>query len=706
MSALLHAVLAIEAALTRGEESAFAGSRTEALYLLREPSGRSRSGAPPMPPNPIASRGNEHGEVNTKEMSRYTAPPGSSDSSASSEDSSKTSPVDQPGVFFDVARFWKGVEATQLQVPSPIPHEGGYQLNSEFNGLGASSSTLSGSRSNNADEGSDVERSYRGLARSSSAVEQEIGEWARRAHLDDIAASDDGSASAYSHASAVDLTAIDEELGLSEEVGSSPVTTSHGTRSAVDEFSPPCAPRLPSLPSFSPPCAPRLPSLSENLACELQQHPPQFSKNLDDMKDLRLDSPPPSCSGFTAVEPLSINDGDVIGSDFVEDGYLDVDEDHLGGEGRHIYGSQGRQCSFAESFARRKGLGLRAARGQNSSRDNSASRQEAGGIASFRGPEGDRIKRSIAMAKRHGATLDSAGLIGRASHALVELLDEKKAAASRLTEGTRAFSTVFTADEKDVFGVVVRGALAVIKQRNADKNANKFKKDVGRFELAKTHGGGQVVLHKAKGSGPATKSKKSAAPEPNLLLTQRVLLGTVTKPKSRSKAAGSRNAPAPSIMLITDGKVTGEVGTQKADPGNALSMTPCGPLAKSSSNEIMFIQLPFASALLSVLAALARLDCELIFKRRKNRSGDLRRNFLSENDAATVHARARQDRSNRHFTFSVVVQGSSPTRITFRRPKFIALRRVDDYVDIVLDSKELITEYCTSMWGQGQTEGR
>lgn len=583
-------------------------------------------------------------------------------SSVSSENSGRNS----PGAFFDIAKFWKGAEIAQPGVPSIIP-DGGRAL-PDFATLGASVSALTESQGNSADGGSDFDQGQVGSERPMSPGEIEIGQWAKRAHNQDLEGSDNESGSAYSYASAVDLAAIDAELGLSEGLTLSPVTTDSGVGGSRES---------------SPPPASDMPSV------EVQTRKSDERANLEDMMDLRLDASP--SSSFPAQEVPAHRESDDLESEIIEDGYVDLEEDNLGADGKHIYGSDGRQCSFAESFARRKGLGLRVASERQP--DEPKSRKHKSKETSARG---------AAKGQKPGNTLDAASLIARAADALVELLDEKKAASTRLTEGTRAFSTVFTHDEKEVFGLVVRAALGLIRERASNKDANKFRKDAGKFELAKTQGGGQMVVHRAKSSSTEARSKKKRAPEPSLTLTQRVLLGTVTNRKqNKSGSKGSRSAAGGTVMLVTDGKVPGKPSTHMVDFESARFMTPRGPLTRSSSNETIHIQLPFASTLLSLLAVLARLDCELIFKRRKNRYGDHRRNSaISEHDCATVHARARQDRSNRHFTFSVVVQGSSPAKITFRRPKFIAIRRVDDYVDIVLDSKELMAEYCTSLWGQ------
>lgn len=595
---------------------------------------------------------------------------GTTGSSASSETGGESPEECSRGAFFDVARFWKGAEIAQPGLPSIIPES--VRALSDFARLGASTSTVGGSAGNSANGGSDSEQAQGECERPKSPGETEIGQWASRAHTQDLEGSDDGSGSAYSHASAVDLAGIDAELGLSEGVSLSPVTTG----SAVDRRSPPPPPDMPSLDG---------PAGSDD---EAQMRENRQRASLDDMEDLRLDFSPPST--IHANDEAVVLGTDGFDSQIIGDGYVDLDEDNLGTDGKHIYGSDGRKCSFAESFARKKGLGR------------VATARKASGPK----PKERESKKTVATsteATAQNQKPDSAGLVARATDALVELLDEKKAASARLTEGTRAFSSVFTGDEKEVFGVVVRAALGLIRQRASDRDADKYKKDTGRFELAKTRGGGQMVVHRAKSSSAESKTKKKPVPDLSLALTQRVLLGTATKQKQSKLnpwASGSRGATGGAVMLITDGRVTGTASGRKLDVESAHLMTPRGPLARSSSNETLFIQLPFASALLSVLAALARLDCELIFKRRKNRGGDNRRNAVSEHDCATVHARARQDRSNRHFTFSVVVQGSSPAKISFRRPKFIAIRRVDDYVDIVLDSKELITEYCTSLWGQ------
>lgn len=352
-----------------------------------------------------------------------------------------------------------------------------------------------------------------------------------------------------------------------------------------------------------------------------------------------------------------------------------------------------RRCSFAESFARRDML--------------------------------TTSKRQKASAKRRSKIyggkqqFSAEQIVDRAAAALAELLDQNRLAAQRLTEGTRAFATVFSINEKHVFGSVVRGALHIIRRgsaRTLTPNAtqgDRFKLHsrqlpaAPRTSLEHAEDGSknnQIVALQADHSSAVAKGAhtrrgvKRAVTDADL--ARRILFGVPSGNTKSSEKTASRRSDVPPVMLITDGKSkdTQQASRSEFSRGSTTLVVPKGPLTTSVSNEIMEVHLPFGASLLSILAVLARLDCDLIFKKRKNKSADaIDRRGKS---TAVVHARARQDRSGRNFVFSVLVSGSSPTRITFRRPRFIALRRVDDYVDIVVDGKELISEFCNSMWGR------
>jgi hypothetical protein len=600
--------------------------------------------------------------------------PGSSGSSASSSrtaDRCVDVQLVQHKTFAEVARFWKGAEASQAGVPIIIPPSQrpwrvGNQRGERFGGVTTSISTLSGSGGGSAksESGLDSPTSFNCRWHSASSDVDDVARWAYSVHLGQLRAPEDDCVSCYSHASAVDMGEIDIELGLIPELPLEAVSAE-----ANSEYV-----------GQSPPLPPELPMEEAQEDAEVG-----VGTGMDDsMSDLRLDNVVVEPSKFSGqrFEGIAPEITDAASSMSVCD-----DEDNLGSDGRHIYGSLGRQCSFAESFARRKMVGPRVARNQASS--DLPSTAGTGAVAYLR----DFCK-TDSRAGARGTVGKEVGsrVMDRAAHALAELLDQKRTAANRLTEGTRAFSSLFSADEKEVLEIVIRAACVLIRLET--RKDGKSKLPSKKLDVTMAEGGGQLVLHRKESAvAGAKKDRRSAESGPDAVVAQRVMLGTVSKSLTVAGEAGARNAHAAGIMLITDGTVKG-----RAKHKDGVRMVPRGPLARQIDNECIDVQLSFASALISVLAVMARLDCELICKRRKNRMVDA--NNPRDQSVATVNVRARQDRSGRHFTFCVVVTGSSPARISFRRPRFIALRRVDDYVDIVLDSKELLTEYCHAMWGR------
>lgn len=633
------------------------------------------------------------GRLSEKKLG-HGAPDSSGSSISSGRSGERGSPIQglQTGAFSDVARFWRGAESAHVAASSIVnPRVVNPRPSIELREVGTSISTLSASAEGSANGGSDFDGagSFNGSRRRpSSPTETDIAGWARDAHQDRLNASEEECQSTYSYASAIDLAAVAKELGLGGEDGGPPeIENSEDRSSEVTDKSPPLPPERSAIQELV------------IVGSEIEYDDLHVKK---DVSALTLEDILLECPKFSAETSASVALTHEVTYKEVDDTSVDIEEDNLGAEGKHVYGGLGRQCSFAESFARRKAVGLRASRARRSP----GTRDDAGSN-NGRGRHTKNASSSRSRATRPAKMLDASSMIDRAAQALAELLDQKRTAANRLTEGTRSFSSVFTVDEKDVFGVVVKAALALIRQRTSSKETNKYSKDASKFQL-KTHegGGGQLVVRRQSTRAKAVKGKrKTTAAVPDVLVTQRILLGSVTKPKTTTRGSGSRGTPAAAVMLITDGTVLGMAESDATEASSLLPMSPRGPLVRNASNESIYIQLPFAATLISILAVLARLDCELIFKRRKNRGGDHRSNSQSDKDAATVHARAKQDRSSRHFAFSVVVQGASPARITFRRPKFIAMRRVDDYVDIVLDSKELIAEYCSTIWGRVPNDG-
>jgi hypothetical protein len=278
----------------------------------------------------------------------------------------------------------------------------------------------------------------------------------------------------------------------------------------------------------------------------------------------------------------------------------------------------------------------------------------------------------------------------RCAKALSELLDQNPVVSKRLTESTRAFACMFTSNEKQILGLVVRRALYLI--RNDHQEQSRY------FDGSRL----TSIVQKLAAARPRASIEQ---PSFNLERDNFSKGDLVCSPQSAQRArevllGDQRQKPAKRGGAITTRLIT--VGDSGAAVGSAASRIPWplgfrGSVVATLNNESIDLRLPFASALIAVLGTMARLDCSVTFKRFKNRHSLETLNVVR---SAVITAQACHDHTGRSFSFEIALVGGSPARIVFRRPRLISLRRVDDYVDIVVDSKELLVDYCAEIWGQ------
>jgi hypothetical protein len=249
---------------------------------------------------------------------------------------------------------------------------------------------------------------------------------------------------------------------------------------------------------------------------------------------------------------------------------------------------------------------------------------------------------------------------------IAELLDQNPAYIGPLTKATREFSSVFTGTEKQVFGRAVRRAVSDLRSVKQSRQFDRSSSPVMQVNVSK--------------------ERRSYSLSQGMMISH----------KKRSTKSG----PGEDVVRET---VLGRL-LPKQKPGRSKNETRSNVAFSSSwTKESIDLQLSFGSSLLAVLAVLARMECDLVFKRRKNPPAAGYPRETSR--CAVVYARARQDHIGRPFTFSVLVMGNSPTRIIFRRPRFGTFRRIDDYVDLVVDSRHVLDEYCNSVWGEAERCG-
>jgi hypothetical protein len=279
-------------------------------------------------------------------------------------------------------------------------------------------------------------------------------------------------------------------------------------------------------------------------------------------------------------------------------------------------------------------------------------------------------------------------LMERCAHALSELLDQNPKVSKRLTESTRTFASMFSSNEKQILGLVVRRALYIIRKDHQDQSRyfdGRRVTSLGqRLAAVRSRDASEQsssdIQQDGFNRGDLVCSPQSAR------LARDILLGEqLTK---HPKSGFVRD-----LRLIGNGKPGAALDAGANRPSRALGFK--GHLAASFSNETIDLYLPFGSALIAILGAMARLDCSVSFRRFKNRHSVDRRDVVR---TTVINVQACQDHTGRSFSFEIIALGGSPTRIVFRRPRFISLRRIDDYVDIVVDSKELLLEYCADVW--------
>lgn len=476
---------------------------------------------------------------------------------------------------------------------------------------------------------SDSASSHNSDSRDFSIEADQIHPTARRSPASNVAENDDA-CSSYSHASVVDLPPLDDEALSAVALGQK-TSIRHwvGGQRGITDARAPC-------------------SLASVRSIPRQPFPP-----------LPLRPPNAQCGKRSHAEPRKIQSPDTT----VEAALVKQSTTHSCSKQSAALTAADSDCSYAESFAKRTMLG-------SMERNKSKLKQSVNPGLNF---------------PCHARPTTVSDMVERCAQALAELLDQNPAVVERLTEGTRAYSTLFTYNDKYYFGLVVQRTQQLIHEDH-ERRTKYFEAVTARTI------GLKVVMLRA----PAPKStslvddtvhKRVRRKMNDLETAGKVLLGTpndVALPRRSSSCSYVKRSAA--VNYSSEFSLFG-FGSPK------------GPLAQSSSNETIDVNLPFAATLLAVLAVMARLECNVMFKRRKNRR------FLDASDRRTRHsaavcAKARQDLSGRRFSFTIIISGTSPSRVLFKRPRLIAVRRVDDYVDIVIDSKELLTEYCSSVWSR------
>lgn len=331
-------------------------------------------------------------------------------------------------------------------------------------------------------------------------------------------------------------------------------------------------------------------------------------------------------------------------------------------------------ASFSESFARRKNR------------------------TSHRSSASNRHTHSSFESAAHAS--DVGEFVKRAGKELAELLDQNHRVANRMTAGTRQFAACFTFEEKRVFGAIVRIALDVVEREDRSvltRSSTDSFSGLGRWNWTKTDRATSSLgfrsvesvegreLAICQSSQMPSASKKEVA---SVAVAKRAVFGCTDMPEPQQ----TRTSPLLQRKLSLSPSERGKSNCR-------TNVTSSVPLMTHITNERFDVQLPFGSALLAVLAVLSRIDCDLIYKQRKNKKAPYVRDFKTRH-TTIIYVHTRNNDACRPFIFSVVVSGSSSTRIAFHRPMFLCSRRVDEYVDTVCDSKEYLAEYIHAMWGR------
>lgn len=243
----------------------------------------------------------------------------------------------------------------------------------------------------------------------------------------------------------------------------------------------------------------------------------------------------------------------------------------------------------------------------------------------------------------------SATLTERCIVAFTEVLDMNINHARVVSERFRAFSALYTRDERTLIAEMLREA----SKRLRNETSTPWRSPL-----------------------PRTQSTKQ--PEPQIPKT--------LVPWARRTNAMSDDAVVRSVVYGTHVIP----GVQSAE---AVLLRMAGEYQREEVNrrasraERLDVPLSFAMTLTAALATFARLECSVTYKRYRSRSAAHRRS----NPQALLMLKTRYD--GLKLSFAVTLHGDSPCTVLFRRPRTFVSRKIDDYATVVTEAKDLLMEF-------------
>lgn len=253
-------------------------------------------------------------------------------------------------------------------------------------------------------------------------------------------------------------------------------------------------------------------------------------------------------------------------------------------------------------------------------------------------------------------------LIDRCIRAFVETLDMNLGYSKLATDKFHSFSALFTRDEKQVIGELLREASARLRNETPTPWRSPVqwagKRQLVRAPLPARPAGGQLSsVFRSPWAGRRNVTKSVS----NDTLVRSVVFGSHVIPGVQS---------AESLLMRMAGEYQREEVNRKANRAERLD-----------------IPLSFAMTLTGALAVFARLDCHASYRRYRSRSASNRRG----NPQALIMIKTKYD--GLKLSFAVTLHGESPCTVLFRRPRIFSPRKIDDYATLVTEAKDILQEF-------------
>lgn len=250
-------------------------------------------------------------------------------------------------------------------------------------------------------------------------------------------------------------------------------------------------------------------------------------------------------------------------------------------------------------------------------------------------------------------------LIDRCIRAITEALDLNLNYSKAATDKFHAFSSLFTRDERQVIGELLREASARLRNETPTPWRSPIHWS-NRRPLLKSSAQAHST-HQLSGVFRSQRNRRNPKVMTSDTLVRSVVFGSHIIPGVQS---------AESILM----RMAGEYQREEVN-------------RKASRAERIDIPLSFAMTLTAALAVFARLECNASYRRYRSRSASNRRS----NPQALIMIKTKYD--GLKLSFAVTLHGESPCTVLFRRPRIFSPRKIDDYATLVTEAKDIMTEF-------------